>query len=131
MKTLLPLLLFAALCSCSSPEKPAIDPADMMHASTKFLQAGGLYLTQNEDSTWSVTKILVLDDFAAHIRMYSDTFKTKPADLHSKDLHVLIGHAPMDRDGFLLDKPEILKVEPVMEEELEGYKLYLEAMQGN
>ena len=93
------------------------------------LVVGGLYLSQNENGTFGVTKILALDDFAVHIRMYSEEFKTKPTDLNSADLTFLIGHAPLAIEGFLLDKPELLKVEKVSEEELEGYNFYLEEMQ--
>lgn len=92
------------------------------------LVTGGLYVSQNEDGTFGVSKILALDDFAVHIRMYSDQFDTKPSTLNSSDLKFLIGHAPMAKEGFLLDKPELLKVEKVTEEELEGYHYYLNAM---
>jgi hypothetical protein len=135
MKKFFPILFTIVLFACSSADPGDRDSLSQEEnepaASADGLKAGGLYLSQNADSTWSVTKVLVLDNFAAHIRMYSDTFKTKPADVNSKDLNVFIGHAPLDRKGFLIDKPELLKVEPVKDEELEGYKMYLEAMQGN
>ncbi|WP_282089769.1 hypothetical protein [Aquimarina algiphila] len=92
------------------------------------LVVGGLYITQNDNGFYSVSKILALDEFAAHIRMYSDEFKTKPNDLNSADLNFLIGHAPMAKEGFLMDKPVLLKVEKVSKEELEGYNYYLDAM---
>jgi len=93
------------------------------------LVVGGLYISQNEDGSYGVSKVLALDDFAVHIRMYSDEFETKPTDLNSADLDFFIGHAPMAKEGFLLDKPELLKVEKVSEEELEGYNYYLDAME--
>jgi len=92
------------------------------------LKTGGLYISKNDDGTYSASKILVLDDFAAHIRMYSNKFQTKPSDLNSADLDFLIGHAPIDKKGFLSDHPELIKVEKVSEEELEGYRYYLDAM---
>ena len=84
---------------------------------------------KNKDNTFYLTKILVLDDFAVHLRTYRDTFKTKPININSENLKILIGHAPLDINGFLLDKPELLKAEDVKESELEGYKMYLEAME--
>lgn len=134
MKKLLPaLFLFSlALFSCGPktenvPQEDTVTKQDTMSNAVP-LKAGGMYLRQNEDSTWSVTKILVVDEFAVHIRMYSDTFKTKPADVNSKDLHVLIGHAPLAKEGFLKEPHILVKAEPVAEEELEGYKMYLDAM---
>ena len=41
-----------------------------------------------------------------------------------------IGHFPIAREGFFDDNPVLIKVVPVKDEELEGYKLYLEAMKG-
>lgn len=92
------------------------------------LQTGGLYLFKNSDSTYSVGKILVLDDFAVHVRYYSNKFKTKPTKINSKDLEVMIGHAPIAREGFLENGRELLSVETVEESELEGYRYYLDAM---
>lgn len=92
------------------------------------LVTGGLYISQNEDGSYGVSKILALDEFAVHVRFYSNKFETKPSDLNSSNLKFLIGHAPMAKEGFLLDKPELLKVEKVSEEELEGYNYYLDAM---
>ena len=108
----------------STVQKDTMDSPDQ----TTDLKVGGLYLIQNEDNTYYLTKILVIDDFAVHVRTYSDTFKTKPNNINSEDLEIMIGHAPIDKKGFLIDKPELLKVERVKEAELEGYKLYLEAM---
>lgn len=92
------------------------------------LVTGGLYISQNKDKTFRVSKILALDDFAVHVRMYSNKFEIKPNTLNSSDLNFFIGHAPMAKEGFMLDKPELLKVEKVTEEELEGYHFYLDAM---
>ena len=36
----------------------------------------------------------------------------------------------VDKEGFFKDNPVLIKVVPVKDEELEGYKLYLEAMKG-
>ncbi|AUC81862.1 hypothetical protein [Lacinutrix sp. Bg11-31] len=93
----------------------------------KSLKTGGLYTLQSKDGTYGVTKILALDDFTVHARMYSNTFNTKPTKINSSELKFSIGHAPMAREGFLKDKQELLKVEKVHESELEGYHYYLKA----
>ncbi len=92
------------------------------------LRVGGLYLFKNDDSTFYVSKILVLDDFAVHVRTYSNKFDKRPSQLNSDTLKILIGHFPMDKAGFLKDNPELLTVEGVKDSELEGYKIYMEEM---
>jgi hypothetical protein len=92
------------------------------------LKVGGLYLLKNEDSSYYVSKILAIDNFALHLRTYSNKFTKRPDQINSAVLDILIGHAPLDKDGFLISAPELLKVEEVKDSELEGYKLYLEEM---
>ncbi len=122
MKNTSLLLFVMLLCSfmgCTNGANQATDN----------LVEGGIYVSKNDEGTYRVSKILVLDEQAAHVRMYDNEFKTKPVDVSTADLKFLIGHAPMAREGFLLGQPELLKVEKVSEQELEGYKIYLDAMQ--
>ena len=93
------------------------------------LKAGGLYLFKDKNDSFYVEKILVIDDFAVHVRLYQNKFAGKPTNINSADLEILIGHAPLAKEAFLADKPELLKVEEVKESELEGYKMYLKAME--
>ena len=120
MKYIIVLVIFVIIfAACTNKGK---------NKTQEELQTGGIYISQNEDGSFGVSKILVLDGPTVHIRMYTDKFEIKPADINSEDLNFFIGHVPMAKNGFLLDKPEFLKVEAVTEEELEGYKYYLEAM---
>jgi len=112
--------------SCDENRDATQDEKRVSTEQSSDLKVGGLYLFQNEDKTYYITKILVIDNFAVHVRTYSDNFKTKPNDINFENLKILIGHAPIDKNGFLIDKPELLKVEKVKESELEGYKMYLE-----
>ena len=89
---------------------------------------GGIYLTLDEDGTYSASKVLALDDQAVHIRFYGNRFASMPEDLSSDSLISMFGHVPMAREGFMMDPPKLLKVEKVSEEELSGYRVYLEAM---
>jgi hypothetical protein len=45
-------------------------------------------------------------------------------------LHVWIGHAPIDGAEFTEENFDVIAREPVREDELEGYRYYLEAMRG-
>ncbi len=132
MKIFIKLICFITipfvLVCCSDNKSTSTNESLASTRKLDVLKVGGLYILINEDGTYSIAKILVLDDFAVHLRTYSDTFKTKPKDISTESLRILIGHAPLDKNAFLINKPELLKVEEVKESELEGYKVYLESM---
>ena len=99
---------------------------------------GGLYYYPSDGDKFGVSKVLVIDDFAFHIRIYANKFDTPPLDVSSPELSLGgldspdglgIGHAPLAKEGFLGKPTFFICQEPVSEEELEGYRLYLEAMQ--
>ena len=126
-------LLVLPGCSSSPPEDGASSVA-------QEIVAGGLYYSQNEDGTFSVTKVLAVDDFAVHLRSYANKFTEKPVDV---DPNVLtlgsigdsggfgIGHFPLAKEGFFNDTPVFIKQVPVRDEELEGYRIYLKAESGS
>ena len=84
-------------------------------------------------------KVLALDEQAVHLRSYANKFPEQPKDVDPAVLTLGglndpagfgIGHFPVAREGFINEKRVLIKVLPVKEDELEGYKLYLEAMNG-
>ncbi len=128
LKLVLPVAILVLLGACNS--KVNSNEALGSQTVTKDadeIKVGGLY-TFYYDSSYMVSKVLVSDDYAVHIRTYSNKFITEPTDLSSDTLHIMIGHAPMDPQGFLADHPKLIKVEKVNESELEGYRMYLDAM---
>ncbi len=129
MKIFFLIAILFIISSCTDNGGSSTSDRVVLTEQSNNLKVGGIYLLKNKENTFHLTKILVLDDFAVHLRTYSDTFKTKPSNINSENLNILIGHFPVDVNGFLLDKPELLKVEDVKESELEGYKMYLEAME--
>ena len=123
------LLLF----SCSNHDTTTTTGKDSKDtnqtSSGSSIKVGGLYSTSGKDSSYSVCKIIAMDEFAVHIRYYENKFAHPPTQISSDTLKVLIGHAPLDKNGFLADNPQLIKVEDVKEEELEGYKIYLQQTQ--
>lgn len=98
---------------------------------------GGLYASKNEDGTFGVVKVLAVDESAVHVRIYRNKFKSVPQDLDTSVLTLGrlgdsegfgVGHAPIEKRGWI-DSQIFLKQEPVREEELKGYKYYLDQMQ--
>ncbi len=83
-------------------------------------------------------KVLAVDDFAVHLRSYKNKFPEVPRDLDTSTLLLGgiddpdgfgIGHFPLAKEGFWNGNPVFLKQEPVRDDELEGYRMYLEAME--
>ncbi len=98
---------------------------------------GGLYAVPNQDGTWGVAKVLAVDNAVIHLRSYANKFAQQPTEAEIPELTMDssddspgmgIGHFPLAREGFFADNPVLIKVVPVTEEDLEGYNLYLEAV---
>jgi hypothetical protein len=97
---------------------------------------GGLYASRGDDGIFRVSKVLAVDDSAVHVRIYKNKFKAIPENLDTSTLSLGglgdpdgfgIGHAPVAKGNWLASHV-FLKKEPVREDELEGYKYYLEEM---
>jgi hypothetical protein len=89
---------------------------------------GGVYASADPDGEYTISKVLVADDSAVHLRFYEESFKSVPTAVDTSKLTISIGHAPLAREGFLKDQPKLISVEKVAESELEGYRYYLEAI---
>jgi hypothetical protein len=83
-----------------------------------------------------VVKILVLEPEAVHVRIYKQTFLTRPASVDPKSLTLgaiddkdgfSIGHLPLSRQTFASWDPVFLSQQSVSDEELEGYKMWKDA----
>lgn len=92
------------------------------------LEVGGIYASPEEDGSWRIVRVLALDEHAAHLRSYTDRFSEPPRDVALAKLEYFVGHIPVDRTGFENEPRILIKVVPVSEEELVGYRYYLEAM---
>jgi len=116
------LALFAS--ACDRKESPVDD-----------WRAGGLYSTANGNGKFGVVKILVLEPDAVHVRIYKQTFPTRPTSVDPKSLTLgqiddkqgfSIGHLPLSRKTFASWQPVFLSQQSVLDSELEGYKMWKE-----
>jgi hypothetical protein len=105
------------------------------------LAEGGLYYLQNENGSCSVLKVLKLDDQGVHVRRYSNQFPSPPTGVDESTLYMVgvdhkpnetvgMGHAPLSRKSFQAWKATFFQQSSVKEDELEGYKMWLEANGG-
>jgi len=83
-----------------------------------------------------ISKVLAVDEYAVHVRIYKNKFPSLPQNLDTATLSLGglgdpdgfgIGHAPVAKEGWLASHV-FLKKEPVRDDELEGYKYYVEEM---
>ncbi len=81
------------------------------------------------DGTFNVAKVLVVDDRGLHVRVYAEQFLERPTTLPATlevgsvyDGGVFgVGHIPVTVAQYEAWAPELLAVEPVTEEDLDGY----------
>jgi hypothetical protein len=82
-----------------------------------------------------VAKILREDERAVHVRLYAETFWSRPVAVDPEKLTLGgilddaygIGHVPLARDEFERWEPVVIEHGTVDPEELEGYELWAEA----
>ena len=107
------LILCALVQGCAKPNEGIIP------------RVGELYLRPRRDGAYVVYKVLAVDSHAVHIRTYNALNAKPGSDLKTTNLDVVSGHAPIDLKGWLKEKNERIGREPILDDELEGYNLYL------
>lgn len=105
------------------------------------LMEGGLYYTQKENGSYSVLKILKVENRGVHVRLYSNQFDAPPSKVDESALYMVgvdhkpnetlgMGHAPLSRKSFESWKATFFQQSAVKDDELDGYKMWLEAKGG-
>ena len=83
-------------------------------------------------------KVLKVDDQGVHVRVYSNHFDSRPAELDESSLYITgidrdpneqlgMGHLPLSKDSFGAWQPRYITTVPVDAAELEGYEMWKEA----
>jgi len=102
-------------------------------ATADDIVVGGLYAMRDEDGKYRIVKVLVVDEFAVHLRSYANRFETLPTELSSSQLSLGgvghpegmgIGHFPLAREGFAREDRILIGREAVADDELEGYRIW-------
>ena len=96
---------------------------------------GGLYSVPSRQGGFKVIKILVIDEFAVHVRLYKQPFNVRPlgvdpgsltvGTIHDKDGFGM-GHLPLSEREFASWGPAFILQAAVVPEELEGYRFWKE-----
>lgn len=93
---------------------------------------------RNESGRYSVLKILKLDPYGVHVRIYSNQFEQHPSKLDETTLYMAgmdrkpneslgMGHVPIRRASFASWGARFIKIVPVEQEELGGYQMWKDA----
>ena len=99
------------------------------------LAPGDICSVKRDDSGFGVIKILVVDQHIYHIRKYKNRFKERPYDLDLKQLSLGtvhdpdgfgVSHLPISATGFGSWMPARIGRQDVTDEELEGYRGWLQ-----
>lgn len=94
---------------------------------------GGLYATRDKDGSYRIVKVLVVDEFAVHLRSYATRFQQLPTQVRSADLSMGglgrpegfgIGHFPLAREGFDREERVLVGRESAADDELDGYRIW-------
>jgi len=102
------------------------------------LRDGDICFVPSDGGGYSVVKILEMDESTVHVRLFREKFSEVPRVLNPSilsvgtiyDEHHGIGHLPLSRATFASWRPTKLQHEPVTEDELEGYRIWLDAKGG-
>jgi hypothetical protein len=126
---LLALSCLGLALACGTGPEPAVG---VVEAPPSEAVAGGLYSVQDEGG-FGVVKLLVVDEHAAHVRVYTNAYPSRPQRIDPRELSMGgggqsgIGHLPLSRATFDSWSPQLIQVEPVTDDELDGYGMWKEA----
>ena len=103
------------------------------------LGPGDICVVVSGDGCYGVAKVLAVDESAIHIRLYRDRFSKQPSRVDTASLSLGkiddadgfgVGHLPLSRSTFAAWTPVRMQHESVIEEELEGYRLWEQSKGG-
>ncbi|TML31485.1 MAG: hypothetical protein E6G24_11795 [Actinobacteria bacterium] len=99
------------------------------------MEEGDLCSVRSGEGTYSVAKILKLDEGVTHVRVYAKTYEERPTEVPNEELYLGtvfdddfgLGHLPLDAGEFEHWEPQVIRHTEVEPEELEGYEMWRDA----
>ncbi len=100
-----------------------------------LLKPGTLASVDEGKRTFRVVKVLVVEEKGVHVRLYRGRWLWRPTlqeitpdelGLTNADADgpLAVGHLPVSLEAFARWKPELLRLEAVAPDELEGYEIW-------
>lgn len=120
--------VFGAVYMRWSSQPPAAISTGEVSPTVRF-KAGDVFATPSDDGTYYlIGKIVVLEEDQFHVRVYGSRFKTVPKSVDTSKLKVSATHVALAAPDMVTWKPVFIQHEAVSDAELEGYRVYLEAI---
>lgn len=110
----------------------------MLYVKTYNYRAGGIYSVWAKGS-YRAVKMLEADEGGVHIRLYANAWPERPESISPETLTLAqadpndaraVGHLPMTRGCFLTMGPRHVVEAPVTDEDLDGYRIWMEQKGG-
>lgn len=100
--------------------------------------AGGLYSARAGQDKWGIIKVIGHDGNGISVRIYSNKFKSRPADINPSELFIAgikdpsghepgIGHLPVTNEVFYSWAPQLIRTSEITEDELSSYNEFKNA----
>jgi hypothetical protein len=90
-------------------------------------------LLSGSPGKYVIAKVLVRDPAIVHVRVYKESFPSRPQQIDTQALSLGsshdpdgfgMGHLPMSEGEFGLWEPIVIHREPVAQDELEGHQIW-------
>lgn len=99
---------------------------------------GGLYSARASQNKWGIIKVIGHDSNAVSVRIYSNKFTSRPADINPSELFIAgikdpsghepgIGHLPVTAEVFYSWAPKLIRTSEIAEDELSSYNEFKNA----
>src|SRR5262245_34098948 len=102
-------------------------------ANAQEVKAGALYSVEDGGGRYVIAKVLAVERGGVHVRLYKNTFASRPQKVEFKQLSLDgggLGHLPVTHKQFRAWRPAYVGASPVTNDELEGYRMWQEAKGG-
>lgn len=102
---------------------------------------GGLYCHPGENGGFAVLKVLKVDQYGVHVRLYSNHYDQPPIKIDESTLYMAgmdrkpdqelgAGHLPISNKSFATWGVRFVQQSTVKDDELDGYRMWLDAKGG-
>jgi hypothetical protein len=101
-----------------------------------MFEIGGIYSTDDGKGRFRIIKLLASADGIIHVRLYKQTFLTRPTTVDVANLSLGrpgdvdgfgMCHLPLRESAFIQRNPILVAQSPVTPDELDGYEIWKES----
>jgi hypothetical protein len=126
------IALVAFFFGCLAALPVSVVVRDRLRARRRQPRTGGIFSMTDGKGEYKIAKVLVVDPSAVHVRIYAGGMSRRPTRVKPGDLRLGgddpgIGHLPVTHAVFAKGNPQLIAMDAVLPEELDGYDMWKEA----